>query len=87
MTNTSTTMWLCRTCQTPCATTSPFCGDACRRSGDMEGDMEEHMKTYTALVSFDGKKETLTVEAHDITEAREILREWHPDARVFEIRG
>lgn len=47
----------------------------------------ETMKPYTAMVSFNGKKETLTVEAHDITEAREILREWHPDARVFEIRG
>jgi hypothetical protein len=23
-------MWLCRTCQTPCSADDPFCGDACR---------------------------------------------------------
>jgi len=25
-----TSMWLCRTCQTPCSAADPFCSDDCR---------------------------------------------------------
>lgn len=45
------TKWLCRTCQTPCASSDPFCSDACSPPLPVPAWLEREREQFQAVIN------------------------------------